>query len=97
LPEGAVYVGRGSRWGNPYKLERYKFAHLDGSPAPFDEAEAREMSLRDYEAAIVVGMLPFTADDVRRELRGKVLACWCPLTKRCHSEVLLEIANGGDL
>lgn len=22
MPEGAVYVGRGSRWGNPFKVER---------------------------------------------------------------------------
>ncbi len=31
----------------------------------------------------------------RRELRGKVLACWCaPLS--CHGDVLLEIANAVD-
>ena len=22
MPEGAIYVGRGSKWGNPFKLER---------------------------------------------------------------------------
>ncbi|MEK9211512.1 DUF4326 domain-containing protein [Sphingomonas sp. 2378] len=27
-------------------------------------------------------------------LRGKNLACWCPLDKPCHADVLLEIANG---
>lgn len=27
-------------------------------------------------------------------LRGKNLACWCPLDHPCHAEVLLEIANG---
>ena len=27
------------------------------------------------------------------ELRGKDLACWCPLDKPCHADVLLEIAN----
>ena len=31
-------------------------------------------------------------DDLR-ELRGKDLACWCPLDKPCHADVLLEIAN----
>lgn len=29
----------------------------------------------------------------RRELRGKNLACWCPLDQPCHADVLLEIAN----
>jgi len=27
-------------------------------------------------------------------LRGKNLACWCPLDQPCHADVLLEIANG---
>lgn len=27
------------------------------------------------------------------ELRGKDLACWCPLDKECHADVLLELAN----
>jgi len=27
-------------------------------------------------------------------LRGKDLACWCPLDQPCHADVLLELANG---
>jgi hypothetical protein len=27
------------------------------------------------------------------ELRGKNLACWCPLGQPCHADVLLELAN----
>lgn len=27
------------------------------------------------------------------ELRGKNLACYCPLDKPCHADVLLELAN----
>lgn len=27
------------------------------------------------------------------ELRGKDLACWCPLDQPCHADVILEIAN----
>ena len=27
------------------------------------------------------------------ELRGKNLACWCPMDRPCHADVLLEIAN----
>jgi hypothetical protein len=26
-------------------------------------------------------------------LRGKNLACWCPLDKPCHADALLELAN----
>jgi hypothetical protein len=31
--------------------------------------------------------------ELRRELRGKNLACFCPLDQPCHADVLLEIAN----
>jgi len=27
------------------------------------------------------------------KLRGKNLACWCPLDRPCHADVLLELAN----
>jgi len=32
--------------------------------------------------------------DYFEALRGKNLACWCPLDKPCHADVLLELANG---
>ncbi|WP_239162133.1 DUF4326 domain-containing protein [Acrocarpospora phusangensis] len=40
-------------------------------------------------------------DEIRRDLDGKDLACWCPLPEPgeidwCHARVLLEIANGDD-
>jgi hypothetical protein len=31
--------------------------------------------------------------DCLPELRGKNLACWCPLDQPCHADVLLELAN----
>jgi len=34
------------------------------------------------------------ARDEINELRGKDLACWCPLDQPCHADVLLDIANG---
>ena len=30
---------------------------------------------------------------IRHHLRGKNLACWCPLDQPCHADVLLDIAN----
>lgn len=40
----------------------------------------------------IVGPPP-SIDDIRTELRGKNLACFCPLDQPCHADVLLEIAN----
>jgi hypothetical protein len=34
--------------------------------------------------------------ELRAELRGKSLACWCPLDQPCHADVLLELANAKD-
>lgn len=34
-------------------------------------------------------------EEIRRELRGHDLACYCPLDGPCHADVLLEVANSG--
>lgn len=45
---------------------------------------------------------PLTVEDVRRELSGKDLVCWCPIVSdegqpvACHADVLLRVANGGE-
>ncbi len=42
-----------------------------------------------------------TIDDIREQLTGKTLACWCPLHAKdggrapCHADVLLRLANPG--
>jgi hypothetical protein len=76
-----VCVTRGTKWGNPYLLP-------SGARSP-DERSAPVIQFRD---ALVAGRLPFTVEDVRRELRGKNLACWCK-EGPCHADVLLEVAN----
>ena len=35
----------------------------------------------------------FWMERASRLLRGKNLACWCPLDQPCHADVLLEMAN----
>lgn len=82
MPSGAIYVGRPSRWGNPIHHED------DGTPVP---SEAATRIFRHH--LVVLGCCDVTVADVRRDLRGKFLACWCPLDQPCHADVLLEIAN----
>jgi hypothetical protein len=48
-----------------------------------------------FRRMLEAGRLRITAADIRRELAGKNLACWCQLDRPCHGDVLLEIANGG--
>jgi hypothetical protein len=46
-----------------------------------------------YREDLLSGRLEISIDDVRRELRGRDLACYCPLDVPCHADILLEIAN----
>ena len=80
MPAGAVYVGRPTKWGNPFRPE------LSSYP-PY----TAENAVTDYRADLL-GM-PEVCEIVRAELRGKDLVCWCPLGQPCHADVLLEVAN----
>ncbi len=83
-PPDAVVVARPTRWGNPFRIGR-----------GIDRAAA----VAAYRASLLAGDLAISVDDVRRELAGRDLACWCPLDVPCHADVLLEVAAGhlGDL
>lgn len=80
-PPGVVTVSRPSKWGNPYRFGD------DG-----DRAECME----PYRADLLAGEMSFSVDDVRHELAGADLACWCRLDQPCHADVLLELANTSD-
>src|ERR1051325_7962779 len=88
MPTGAVYVGRGTQWGNPIRI---------GAANGDDYMIAsREDAVAKYRYEIVQmngGFVGFNAQWVKRHLRGKDLACWCPLDQPCHADVLLELAN----
>lgn len=98
MPEGAIYVGRPSRWGNPWVV------HIHNSSCgpellacPDYIADDRVDAATKYRHAVLyplAGQPPVpTPDDIRAELRGHDLACWCPLDQACHADVLLAIAN----
>jgi hypothetical protein len=81
MPPNTVKVDRTTRWGNPYKV--------DGSriQTPQEAANAFE-----YFMGCGVGR-PVELKRRLHELRGKNLACWCPIGSPCHADVLLRIAN----
>lgn len=91
MPANTVKVDRSTPWGNPfivgkhgtreYCVELHKKLVNQGwlclSTRNGDEQMAH---LRQVAGHLV-------------ELRGKNLACWCPLDKPCHADTLLRIAN----
>lgn len=88
VPEGAVYVGRPTKWGNPFVIGSKADPE---DPCSFGRTRLEVVqAYRDYLRYVTSGIeLGF---DAKRELRGKHLVCWCA-PKPCHADVLLEIAN----
>jgi hypothetical protein len=69
-----VYVGRPSRWANPFRIG------FDGD---------RETVVRKFREYAMERLKQ--ESDWLEPLRGKDLACWCPLDKACHADVLIEL------
>lgn len=93
MPEGAVYVGRPTKWGNRWTPDKYWDAGYSGS-----EEVALKHCVDAYRAWLLGEehwshghMTPPPPD--ASSLRGKDLMCWCPPWQTCHADVLLEIAN----
>lgn len=75
-----AYVHRPLRWGNPFTF-------------PKGNRDAQARAVECFETALRAGRLSFTCEDVRRDLRGKNIGCFCRLEDSCHGDVLLRIAN----
>lgn len=93
----AVIVARPSKWGNPFAV--VKDGHYWGVKPP-GYANTEQSSRRIHKIdALAVAVSYYRCDavfhvaEIRAELAGKDLACWCPLDQPCHADVLLEIAN----
>jgi len=83
MPAGAVYVGRPTKWGNPFQVgDLSDRGMLLKTPSMVVEA---------YRRYLVAN--PDLARQVQRDLRGRDLACWCAPDAPCHADVLLEVAN----
>lgn len=77
-----VYIGRGSRWGNPYSHKVGTLAeHVVGS---------RQEAIQKFEEYLLSNEELMGSLD---ELKGKILGCWCK-PKACHGDILLRYANG---
>ena len=91
MPPNTVYVGRGSRWGNPFVVGK------DGS------AEECIRKFADYllpyrhhgpnSNLFHLFVSESNLTELQAALRGKNLACWCREGEPCHGDLLLEWAN----
>lgn len=112
LPEGAVVAARPSKWGNPISVAQVKDQYPSLSKRQIATLTVRHFEriarrgsfsspnwrFRGGRRGPITWTYP-SIDDIRAELGGRDLACWCPLEDGegnrvpCHADVLLAISN----
>ncbi len=104
MPAGTIYVGRGSKYGNPFVVGAPYFvvdivAYRRGQP--LSEAEWKTYTAQDavdcYRRWLPTqrGRSGFSlAEEAKTDLRGRDLVCWCAPADICHADWLIELSNG---
>jgi hypothetical protein len=88
-----VFIGRtrqGNRWSNPFTDKEVDTLAMVRVGSRAEAIEAYREWLAGHRT--VPGLTPPTREEIVRELRGKVLGCWCA-PRACHGDVLAAIAN----
>lgn len=101
MPPNTVSVARPTRWGNPFRVgdEWIEEGFVIEILGPQRCVEQFDNWLTGFPTIFTVGLPKRpTIEEIRTALRGKNLACWCPLPKAgepdlCHAAVLLRISN----
>ena len=106
-PEGAVVVSRPSKWGNPIPLVDVSCQFPSVDEVGIAQMVVRDFEVLAAKGCLGFpnwrhlggrrGPVEWTypsVHEIRAELAGRDLACWCPLDQPCHADVLLELANG---
>lgn len=101
----AVVIARPAKWGNPFQIggnrpELFVFT-TNGVvwTTPRSDSAVREAhteAARRFPEALIAGDLGYTLDDVRRELAGRPVACWCAPDLPCHGDDLIHFANSDE-
>lgn len=87
----AVNVARPTRWGNPFKVGSWVRPLEGGLPVELKTASAA-VALFTANARHPTAGFVFRRN-VREQLAGKNLACFCKPGDCCHADVLLALAN----
>lgn len=106
IPSNAVYVGRPTKWGNPFSImSAYADANRElqkiddiKNQTPIECANnivgfAKAIAVQNYKSYLQDH--PELVELAKKELRGKDLVCWCAIGghEPCHADILLKIAN----
>ncbi len=92
MSANTVKVDRTTRWGNPFRPDDCGSA-ADAVSCHRAWILGDEANLAARRCKVPRDRKPPSVEEIRRELRGKNLACWCAPGTPCHAELLLELAN----
>jgi hypothetical protein len=88
-----VYIGRPSKWGNPFTHKQ------DGKTLAKYIVGSRNEAVEAYREWITNGEGKHLINDLH-ELEGKTLGCWCmpsdgsfPIPFICHGQVLVDLIS----
>jgi hypothetical protein len=91
----AKRVTRPGKWGNPFAIEDIaKTDKLDAEAAQVKAVELCGQWLRGTLDKKLSPHPPPTRAEIRAEIAGYNLACWCRPGTPCHTETLIQVANG---
>jgi Domain of unknown function (DUF4326) len=96
MPPNTRKVDRSTVFGNPFDVARYGLVEAMRLHRIWLTGEMSEIELNQRFPPAVVRHLVVRRLRVLEglgQLRGMNLACWCPLSARCHGDLLLEFAN----
>jgi hypothetical protein len=91
MPPNTICVTRPGKWGNPFNWK--EGVELGGEERAKGAAVDLFREWLRYPARFPDKPNPPCTTEIKAELRGKNLACFCAATSPCHADVLLEIAN----
>lgn len=97
-PDGAIYVGRPTLWGNPFTIDRFGHARCVILHKSWLRGELSDLALER------MGFCPAEIEALHRK-RARIienfhrlidsdLVCWCPQTSKwCHADTYLQMAR----
>jgi hypothetical protein len=104
MPPNTVCVTRPGNHGNPFKVGGWfkmgngnygftwlqRFDEVDADIYGFTLIKTKAQAVQWYRR--YRELYPFTNAETEA-LRGRNIACFCPLTDPCHGDVILELVN----
>ena len=99
-PPNTVYVGRPTKWGNPFKVgmlvEFDWFTVFDGVDKLHYITRNHKVTTPQEAVYLFEKYCAPRLKGIEFHLNGKNLSCFCPIGEPCHADVLIRLANTGN-